>query len=75
MKDLLRLDDGTVKYLGNFTAERIPFGPKSRNNKKMMIKLLTVEARDVVSGSRLMEWIIVFLTVSLKQKLNLASLE
>ena len=48
---MLGLDMATITCLGDFRAERVPFGPKSRYKKELLVHFLSVEARDVVRSS------------------------
>ena len=50
MTNDLKLDSGFIRSLGNFHAERVPFGPKSRYKNELLVRFNSVEARDVVRG-------------------------
>ena len=51
MTEKLMLDETTVRCLGDFRVERVPFGPKTRHKNEMMVVFQSVEARDVVRSA------------------------
>ena len=52
LKDHLLMSDSSVETLGleKTTVERVPYGPKSRHQKEMIVRFPTTEARDVVKS-------------------------
>ena len=53
LRDCLKISDQSIETLGldRTTVERVPFGPKSRHQKEMIVRFPTTEARDVVKAS------------------------
>ena len=51
MKTKLKLDDGFINSMGALQLERIPFGPKTKYRREVLVRFKTVEARDVVRSS------------------------
>ena len=51
MKDYLKIDSQLIARLGDFVVERVPFGPKSKQQHEAIVRFATVEARDIVRGS------------------------
>ena len=51
LSQILNLDEVTIESLGPFRAERVPFGPKSRQKHEMLVRFGSVEARDIVKGA------------------------
>ena len=51
MKDYLKMDTEAVERLGHMTAVRVPYGPKTRHKKEVIVCFDSVEARDVVRSS------------------------
>ena len=50
-RDKLRLDEATIKCLGEMRFERMPHGPKSKYRREILIRFNSVEARDVVRSA------------------------
>ena len=53
LRDHLKMSRSAVAALGleRVTTERVPYGPKSKNQKEMIVRFSTTEARDVVKSS------------------------
>lgn len=51
MSERLLLDSSTIKCLGDFKVQRVPFGPKTKYKNEVLVRFLSVEARDVVRAA------------------------
>ena len=51
MRDTMKLDGSTIDGLGEFVAEKVPFGPKTKHKNEVIVRFTTVEARDVVRSA------------------------
>ena len=51
MRDHLKLEDSFLRCVKDVVASRIPFGPKSKYKKEMLLTFRTVEARDIVRSA------------------------
>ena len=51
MVELLKLDESFISTLGAIKAERVPFGPKNKNKKELLVHFSSVDARDVVRSA------------------------
>ena len=51
LSEHLRFTSEAIQQLGEFTAERIPYGPRSKNKSEMVLRFRTTEARDLVKGA------------------------
>ena len=47
----LGIDNQTIDTLGPLSTMRVPYGPKSKITKEMIVKFATTEGRDLVKGS------------------------